>query len=311
MEIKPVKTQVTWMRARDLVPPESVTQGGPVTGVTGPVVDILFLMVVSLLAAAGAVWALAHLSIPGFFIMGLFAVVPGYVGWIRYQQASAPAVSVGAGGVWLAGTDRRAGQAIPWSNVEELVFFTAVERRVRDTRVNRHRALGVRLRTPDLLPPEERALLTRIAQSLPKRGDQVMTSVAQWEAMPYRQIGAAGRLERSSLAKAVAGFAPSVRVVNGPRLSYLTPWVIGEADTPPPAVLQPFVNAGGLFPGLLSALNATPRPTPQPATPPQQQANPPGWPSSPPPGAGPGTYGPRGAEPGHPPSEAIRPDPSL
>jgi len=273
--IRPVKTQVTWMRARDLVPPESVTRGGPVTGVTGPVVDVLFLMVVSLLGAAGAVWALAHLSIPGFFIMGLFAVVPGYAGWVRYQQASAPAVCVGAGGVWLAGTDRRAGQAIPWSNVAELVFFTARERRVGLTGVVRHRALGVRLRVPQPLPAQERAQLDQTLALLPQVRDQVLASVRSWEELPYRQIGGAGRLERSALTKATAGFAPWVQVVNGPRLDSLTPWVVGEADTPVPAGLQPLVT-GGLVPGLLSLLGATPR---QAAAPPQEP------PATPPPGS--------------------------
>lgn len=313
MQIKPVRTQVTWMRARDLAPPESITRGGQVTGVSGPVVDVLFLMVVSLLGAAGAVWALAHLSIPGFFIMGLFALVPGYVGWVRFQQASEPAVSVGPGGVWLAGTDRRAGQAIPWSDVEELVFFTAVERRLVDTRVNRHRALGVRLRAPQPLPADERAELVRIAGMLPTRGDLVLASVTQWEAMPYRQIGAAGRLERSALAKAAAGFAPSVRVVDGPRLSFLTPWVIGEAAGPPPAVLQPFVSSGGLFPGLLSLLNATPRATPQASAAQQPPTGPtaPAWPPAPAPGPESMGYGPVGTEAGLDSSEAIRPDPSL
>jgi hypothetical protein len=311
--IRPVKTQVSWMRTRDLVPPESVTRGGPVTGVTGPVVDVLFLMVVSLVGAAGAVLALAHLSIPGFFIMGLFAVVPGYLGWVRFQQVSEPAVSVGAGGVWLAGTDRRAGQAIAWSDVEELVFFTAVERRLVDTRVNRHRALGVRLRAPHPLPAEERAELVRIAGMLPTRGDLVLASVTQWEAMPYRQIGVAGRLERSALAKAAAEFAPSVRVVDGPRLSFLTPWVIGEAASPPPAVLQPFVSSGGLFPGLLSLLNATPRAAPQASAAQQPPTGPtaPAWPPAPTQGPGPLTYGRADAEAGQDSSEAIRRDPSL
>ena len=230
--IRPVKTQVSWMRVRDLTPPESITGGGAVTGVSGPVVDVLVLMVVSVLGAAGAVWALAHLSLPGFVIMGVFAVVPGYTGWVRFQQASAPAVSVGAGGVWLAGTDRRAGEAIPWSDVEELVFFTVVERRVNDTRVSRHRALGVRLREPHFLPAEERATLDQLAAHLPGSGARIMDSVAAWEAMPYRQIGVAGRLERSALTKAVAGFAPSVRVVAGPRTTSLTPWTVGEADAP-------------------------------------------------------------------------------
>ena len=90
--IRPVTTQVSWLRARDLAPPDSVTRGGPVTGVTGPVVDVLFLIVMSLVGAAGAVYALAHLSVPGFLIMGLFTAVPGYAGWVRFQQASAPAV---------------------------------------------------------------------------------------------------------------------------------------------------------------------------------------------------------------------------
>ena len=230
--IKPVKTQVTWMRVRDLTPPESITRGGQVNGVGGPVVDVLVLMVVSVLGAVGAVWALAHLSIPGFVIMGIFAVVPGYMGWVRFQQSSAPAVSVGAGGVWLAGTDRRAGQAIPWSDVEEPVFFTVVERRVNVTRVDRHRALGVRLRAPRPIPADERAQLEQLAGHLPDIGERIMESVAAWEAMPYRQIGVAGRLERSNLTKAVAGFAPSVRVADGPLTTSLTPWVVGEADAP-------------------------------------------------------------------------------
>lgn len=230
--IKPVKTQVTWMRVRDLTPPESITRGGQVTGVTGPVIDVLFLMVVSILGAAGAVWALVHLSLPGFVIMGIFAVVPGYMGWVRFQQASAPAVGVGAGGVWLAGTDRRAGQAIPWSDVQELVFFTVAERRVNVTGVDRHRALGVRLRAPHRIPAEERDRLEQLVAHLPDIGGRIMESVAAWEAMPYRQIGVAGRLERSALTKAVAGLAPSVRVINGPRTTSLTPWVVGESDTP-------------------------------------------------------------------------------
>ena len=258
--IRPVKTQVTWMRARDLAPPESVSLGGSVTGVSGPVVDVLFLMVVSVFGAVGAVYALTRLSIPGFLIMGIFAAVPAYMGWVRYQQASAPAVSVGAGGVWLAGTDRRAGQAIPWSNVDELVFFTALERRVNVIRTDRHHALGVRLRVPARLPAEERAQLDQLMAGLPDIRDQVMASVDSWEKMPYRQIGAAGRLERSALAKATAGFAPSVRVVKGPRLTSLTPWVVGAADTQPPAVLQPMVT-GGPLPALLGVLRATPRGT--------------------------------------------------
>ncbi|WP_457252918.1 hypothetical protein [Pedococcus sp. P5_B7] len=273
--IRPVKTQVSWMRARDLVPPESVTRGGPVTGVTGPVVDILFLIVVSLVGAVGAVFALAHLSIPGFLIMSLFAAVPGYLGWVRYQQASAPAVSVGAGGVWLAGTDRRAGEAIPWSNVAELVFFTAVERRVGLTGLQRHRALGVRLRVPRPTPAPERAQLDQVLEGLPDVRDAVLESVRSWEEMPYRQIGVAGRLERAALTKAATAFAPSVQVVKGPRLDSLMPWAVGEADTPVPAALQPLVTSGGLLPGLLSMLGATPRdpartPTDEPpsATPP-------------------------------------------
>ena len=259
--IRPVKTQVTWMRARDLTPPESVTLGGPVTGVTGPVVDVLFLMVVSVIGAVGAVYSLTRLSIPGFLIMGIFTAVPGYMGWVRYQQASAPAVSVGAGGVWLAGTDRRAGQAVPWSNVDELVFFTAAERRVNVNGIHRHRALGIRLRVPARIPSEERARLDELMAGLPDLREQVMGSVGSWEVMPYRQIGAAGRLERSALTKAVAGFAPSVRVVDGPRLVSLTPWVVGEADPTPPAALQPLTRSGGLVPVLLSFLQATPRGT--------------------------------------------------
>lgn len=230
------------------------------TGVSGPVVDVLFLMVVSVFGAVGAVYALTALSIPGFLIMGIFAVVPGYLGWVRYQQASAPAVSVGAGGVWLAGTDRRAGQAIPWSNVDELVFFTAAERRVNVNGLHRHRALGVRLRVPARLPAEERAQLDQLMAALPEIRDQVMASVDSWESMPYRQIGAGGRLERSALTRATAGFAPSVRVVKGPRLRSLTPWVVGEADVTPPAALQPLASSGGpLLPALLSILQATSR----------------------------------------------------
>jgi hypothetical protein len=278
--IRPVKTQVSWMRARDLVPPESVTRGGPVTGVTGPVVDVLFLMVVSLVGAAGAVLALAHLSVPGFFIMGLFAVVPGYIGWVRFQQASAPAVSVGPGGVWLAGTDRRAGEAIAWDNVAELVFFTAVERRVGLTGLQRHRALGVRLRTARPIPAQERAQLDQVLAGLPDVRDRVLASVRSWEEMPYRQIGVAGRLERAALAKAAAGYAPWVQVVSGPRLDSLLPWVVGEAATPPPAVLQPLV-AGGLLPGFLSLLGATPR---EPAKPSSDGPPPP---APPPPSAAP------------------------
>ena len=276
--IRPVKSQASWLRARDLVPPESVTRGGPVTGVTGPVVDILFLMVVSLVGAVGAVVALAHLSVPGFLIMGLFAAVPGYAAWVRYQQASAPAVSVGAGGVWLAGTDRRAGQAIPWGDVAELVFFTAVERRVGSTGLQRHRALGVRLRAPHPIPAEERAQLEQVLAGLPDVRDRVLESVRSWEELPYRQIGVAGLLERSALTKAATGFAPWVRVVKGPRLDSLTPWVVGEAHTSAPAALQPLVT-GGLLPGLLPLLGATPRdrartpaPTDQPSAPPPSAA---------------------------------------
>lgn len=268
------------MRARDLVPPESITRAGPVTGVTGPVVDVLFLIVVSLIGAAGALWALAHLSIPGFVIMALFAVVPGYAGWVRYQQASVPAVSVGAGGVWLAGTDRRAGEAIPWSNVAELVFFTARERRVGLTGLQRHRALGVRLRVPRPIPSQERAQLEQVLAGLPEVRDQVLASVRSWEEMPYRQVGVAGRLERAALSKAATGFAPWVQVVKGPRLDSLMPWAVGEADTPVPVGLQPLVT-GGLLPGLLSLLGATPRRPTEAAGDEPPSAPPPGHPPGP------------------------------
>ena len=212
------------------------------TGVTGPVADVLVLMLVSVLAALAALYALLHLSIPGFFIFGIFVVVPGYVGWHRYQQASAPAVSVGSGGVWLAGTDRRAGQSIPWRNVDELVFFTVREKRATDYGVKRSRALGVRLRVPAPVSAEERALLDRVTTGLPGLKSQVDASVAVWEAMPYRQIGVLGRLERRALAKAVAGFAPWVRVTKGPVVTSVTPWVVGERDAPAPTPLQAFLK---------------------------------------------------------------------
>ena len=278
--IRPVTTQVTWLRARDLAPPDSVTRGGPFTGVTGPVVDVLFLIVMSLVGAAGAVYSLAHLSVPGFIIMGLFTTVPGYAGWVRFQQASAPAMGVGAGGVWLAGTDQRAGDAIPWSNVAELVFFTARERRVGRTGVRRYRALGVRLRVPRPIPAQERARLEQVLDGLPQVRDQVLESVRSWEEMPYRQIGGAGRLERAALTRATIGFAPWVEVVTGPRLDSLMPWVVGEAEAEVRTGARPLVT-GGLLPGLLSVLGATPR---EPATTPPDQppsAAPPTAPSSP------------------------------
>lgn len=227
-EMRPAKTQVTWLRARDLTPPESITHGGTVIGIAGPVADLPVLAAASVALATGAVFALVHLSLGGFFIMGLLAVVLAFVVRVRFRQASAPAVSVGAGGVWLAGTDQRAGQAIPWSAIDELVFFTVVESRIATVQATRRRVLGVRLRQPAPIPVDERELIDALAAAAPRDHARVLATMNAWQAMPYRPIGLAGRLQRGRLAAAVTGLAPSVKVVKGRRTRAYLPWNLGE-----------------------------------------------------------------------------------
>jgi hypothetical protein len=229
---RPELTQVSRLRAADLSAPEWIAMGGPVTGLSRPVGDIPVLGGLAVALAGAAVFALLHLSFVGFVFFGLFALVACGVLRIRLRRAAAPAVSVGPGGVWLAGTERRRGQGIAWHAVAELVFCAVVEHDTRTPGKASHRVLGVRLRAPIPIPAAERQLVDDLGAMAPQVHDRVSATADLWESMPYRPIGRLRPRQRRAFTAAVARLAPSVSVVNGPRLDAYLPWAIGEGDTP-------------------------------------------------------------------------------
>ena len=244
-----MKPELVWqesshLRARDLQAPDSVTGGptatGPSHGVGGPSRDLPILVGVCVLTGVGGLFALSQLAVGGFLVFALLSGVSGYIAKVRWQQVRHPAVLAGPGGVWLAGTDREAGQAIPWSNIDALVFCTVTERRVFDlgsrTRFTPHSALGVRLKAAPRISDDEQQRLEKILGGMPDVHQAVLASMAGLLAMPYRRVRSSVTRDLPGLVAAVRQYAPSVRIVEGPPLVYDLAWRPG-ADTTPPGLL--------------------------------------------------------------------------
>lgn len=236
------------MRARDLQAPDSITGGpsaaGPSHGVTGPRGDLAVLGAACVLAGVAGLFMLSQLSVPGFLICALIGGAAGYMAKVRYQQARHPAVLAGPGGVWLAGTDREAGRAIPWDDIDELVFCTITERRVlaqgTGTRFQPHRALGVRLKVAPTVSADEQERLARILGGVPDVHQAVLASMAALLAMPYRRVASSVTRDLPGLVAAVKRYAPSVRIIEGPALTYDLVWRPGADSTPPGLLGQVF-----------------------------------------------------------------------
>lgn len=248
-----VKPELVWqessvMRARDLQAPDSITGGpnatGPSHGVTGPHGDLAILGATCVLAGIAGLFMLSQFSVPGFLICALIGGVAGYMATVRYQQARHPAVLAGPGGVWLAGTDREVGRAIPWGDIDELVFCTITERRVfhqgTGTRFKPHSALGVRLKAAPTVSADEQERLERVLGGVPDVHQAVLASMTALLAMPYRRVASSVTRDLPGLVAAVRQYAPSVRIVEGPPLTYALVWRPGADSTPPGLLGQVF-----------------------------------------------------------------------
>jgi len=229
---EPVWQESTVLRARDLTAPESITGGpaasGPSAGLSGPSADLLVIAVALVFTSSTAVLALSHLALQGFVLLAGMSAVIGWAGNKRLKQASHPVVVAGPGGLWLAGTDREPGRAIPWHDVEELVFGPVTERRVLsaggDSRRTARRAVGVRLRVPLTVPADEEQRLQAVLGPFPDVHQAVQASMRALLAMPYRELGATTASKRQAFEAVVHQYAPHVRVVAGPPTVYDLAW---------------------------------------------------------------------------------------
>ena len=116
--------------------PAEATAGDPAAYVLElPRASAAFGVAVPTLGAAFAgvlaVVALAHLSLVGFAIGGLIAVVAGVAARQGLRAASVPQLAAGPGGLYLSGLgmapgNRRA-QVVPWPQLRRLVVCTAIE----------------------------------------------------------------------------------------------------------------------------------------------------------------------------------------
>ncbi len=231
---EPVWQESTVLRARDLTAPDTITGGptapGSTAGLPGPSADLLVIAVALVFTSTLAVMALAKLALPGFVILAGMTAVTGWVGRKRWQQASHPVVVAGPGGLWLAGTDREPGRAVPWHEVDELVFGSVTERRVlsadSDSKSRRtaRRALSVKLRVPPTIPADEQQRLQAVLGPFPDVHEAVLASMHALLATPYRELGAPAASKRPAFEAAAHQYAPHVRVVDGGPLVYDLAW---------------------------------------------------------------------------------------
>ena len=246
-----VAQQSSWMRARDLTPPESVTGppgAGPSAALYGPPGSPVILALAALMMAWGGLTALRHLALAGFLIFALLAAACGYSAMVQWRQSRAPSVLVGPGGVWLAGTDREPGRVIAWADVAELVFCTVTERRVFDrqsgVRARPQRALAVRLAVPPSVPERERQQLEQLSAALPALRETLLASLTTFLALPYRRVARSAASQAKALEEVVHRYAPQVAVVEGPPVvldlalrpgsdTALPPGLLGEAVRSP------------------------------------------------------------------------------
>ena len=245
-----VAQQSSWMRARDLTPPESVTGppgAGPSAALYGPPGSPVILALAALMMAWGGLTALRHLALAGFLIFALLAAACGYAAMVQWRQSRAPSVLVGPGGVWLAGTDREPGRAITWPEVSELVFCRVTERRIFDPRSNvrprPYPSLAVRLATPAALPEADQQQVEQLLAAVPALRDTVTASLATFLAMPYRRVARSAASQAPQLAEVVHRYAPQVAVVEGPPVELDLVWRPGSDTALPPGLLGEAVRS--------------------------------------------------------------------
>lgn len=245
-----VAQQSSWMRARDLTPPESVTGppgAGPSAALYGPPSSPVILALAAAMAAAGALQALRHFALAGFLIFGVLSAACGYASFVQWRQSRAPSVLVGPGGVWLAGTDREPGRAIAWAEVAELVFCTVTERRVFDprsqVRARPHPALAVRLADPPPLSEQDRQQVEQLSAPVPALRDTLLTSLTTFLALPYRRVARSAASQAPALAEVVHRYAPQVSVVEGPPVELDMAWRPGSDTALPPGLLGEAVRS--------------------------------------------------------------------
>lgn len=243
MRPRVVTREVSLMRARDLTPPESVTGppgAGPSAAVFGSAAGAYVAGLGAVVCAAIALQALTDLVIAGFLGFGAFSALFGYVASVQWRQGRAPRVLVGPGGVWLAGTDREPGRAIPWSEVAELVFCTVTERRIFELRSRDRRfpALGVRLAAPPALDEKDRQALDLVLPALaPAAQEAVIASMTAVVAMPYRWVVRSAASKAGALQEVVHRYAPNVAVVQGPPVVLDLAWLPGAHTELPSGLL--------------------------------------------------------------------------
>ena len=159
------------------------------------------------------------------------AVITTGMAVIRGVLATRPAVVVGRAGVWFGQSAGRSAKLLPWTQVSELVFFSATD----PTGPDRHSrttgaALGAR-RSPDGVLPTEFSdgfdQLEALLQHTPHTTALLRRMVSVPFGLPHRFVRSNAHLRREELARAVAGWAPEVSVVLGPPVDFRRPRLQG------------------------------------------------------------------------------------